>query len=420
MPIDDKHTILHPPLAFGYIASQLKANGHSVICLDLPLEKNRWEKIDDALSTLDKAIIGITCVTQTYAIALKIARYIKRKFYQFHIVLGGPHVTFTARETLERFSYIDFVCLYEGEYTFTQLATALEENIDTFKFKTIPGFAYRNGSSVVLNSEPEPIMELDMIGVPDRSIFDMKSYLLKDYETVIMTSRGCPNGCSFCSASRIGRKYRKHSIDYVANQIEQLLDMGFKSFFFGDDTFPGDKERTVNFCRTILERRLNFDWTCNMRVLDVEVSLMTLMREAGMYRTFIGFETFDNSSLTQMRKGSNFNMEINAAAILKSLDVELHTSMIVGCANDTRDTILNNVDFLKNIISPTIATFNTIELRPGTDMYMYPQKYGYAMSDPQWYEDIDCVNRIHVRTQYLSEEEIRSVCGQCYERFYSS
>ena len=119
-----------------------------------------------------------------------------------------------------------------------------------------------------------------------------------------------------------------------------------------------------------------------------------------------------------MKKGSNIDMEIRAAKILNNLEIELHASMIVGCANQCKSDIISNTKFLKEVIQPTIATFNTIELRPGTDIYNNPKKYGFFMDNSYWYEDPLCAEKIHAKTKYLNEQEIRDVCFECYTIFY--
>ena len=418
-PIPDNLAILHPPLGIGYLTTALKKAGHKVSFIDMPIiDGDKFDALTKQLGREQFGLIGITCVTITYAIAIKIAKFVKQLYPNIPIAMGGPHVTFTAKETLERFSCVDFIIMHDGEEASVQLVEALENN--DASFSKICGLAYRDATGkIYVNKLNNPTMDLDVYGFPDRTIFDIPYYLNRDYETVIMTSRGCPNRCAFCSTSVMGRVCRFHSIEHVIDEIKLVLELGFQSVFFGDDTFPADKQRTFNLCNEIIKRGLKFDWTCNMRVIDVEPHLIKLMHQAGMYRTFIGYESFDEETLTRFKKGSNVDMQIKAAEILRAEGVELHSSMIVGGANDTEDSVIRNVEFLRSVIRPTIATFNTIELRPGTDAYLHPEKYGYHISNKYWYENLDCINGIHVRTDNLSEIDIRRLCAKCYEKFYS-
>lgn len=419
-PINDKLTIRHPPLGIGYMSTQLKKYGHQVTLIDMPMLDNPEKELHQQLSKVTtKAIVGITCVSQTYAISLLIAKNIKKLYSNFKIVLGGPHVTFTAHETLERHNYIDYVIRFEAEYAICKLVEVMSASpFNIRKIAEVENLVFRVNDKIIINELGNCIMNLDSVGYPDRDIFDTQKYLRNDYETVMMTARGCVNNCSFCSTTKMGRLYRCHSVKHVIEEIKKCCDLGFKSFFIADDTFPADKDRTIKICEAILSKNIKVNWTCNMRVKDVDVKLLSKMKEAGMYRAFVGFETFDNVALKHMKKGSNIEMAIKASEVFNQLGVELHASMIVGCANQNKRKILNNVEFLKNTIKPTIATFNTIELRPGTDIYKKPEEYGYWMDNPYWYEDPYCTEQIHVRTKYLKEKEIREICYECYSIFY--
>ena len=92
--------------------------------------------------------------------------------------------------------------------------------------------------------------------------------------------------------------------------------------------------------------------------------------------------------------------------------------MCIRDSSDTWESVLENVDYLRDTIRPTLATFNTIELRPGTDIYQHPEQYGYFLTNPLWYEDVHCTDQIHVHTKWLSSQEIRNLCAAAYERFY--
>lgn len=419
MPIEDSLTILHPPLGLAYISTWVKKFGHTVEFLDLPIiePKTRKSVIEKAVLQNSKVLVGITCVTITYSIAIEIANFIKAIDATIPICVGGPHVTFTAIETLERFPCFDFVFRYDTEQEFAKLVNIMEEG--TSDYSLVNNLTYRKGEQIVSNPDMPPILNLDDLGFPDRTIFNIDRYLSNDYETVIMTARGCPNKCAFCSTSAMGRRYRSNTVAHIISEIEEVLGLGFKSVFFGDDTFPADRNKIISLCDEIISRNIKFEWTCNMRVLDVERNLIRKMKAAGMYRTFIGYESFDNDTLKSFKKGSNLDMQIRAAEILREEGVELHSSMIIGCASDTREMVLRNVDFLKEQIRPTLATFNTIELRPGTLAYQNPEQFGYIMEDKYWYEKSGCIDSIHVRTVNLTANDIRTLCFECYKRFYT-
>ena len=130
MPIDDRLTIRHPPLGIGYLSTALKKAGHSVSFLDLTLLRKEQgaSMIKDFLESHDDVFVGITCVTQSYAIALSIAADIKRLAPSVSVMMGGPHVTFTAEETLRRHPQVDFIVMHDGEEATVALVNDIASN----------------------------------------------------------------------------------------------------------------------------------------------------------------------------------------------------------------------------------------------------------------------------------------------------
>ena len=117
-PMRTETVLLHPPLGFAYMASDLKREGHSVQVLDLPMRNNDPYCESSFIESLKPDVVGITCVTQSYCQAIEIANFVDQLLPQTWIVLGGPHVTFTPEETLARHTSVDFVLLFDGDFLF--------------------------------------------------------------------------------------------------------------------------------------------------------------------------------------------------------------------------------------------------------------------------------------------------------------
>lgn len=410
--------LLHPPLGFGYLANALKKDMHEVLVADLPILENSLEYLFTILKDFRPDVIGITCVAQTYLPALQVATIAKQWCHNLHVVIGGPHVTFIPEEALARHSQLDYIVLFDAEDSFTQLISALSSNAGSalLNLKTIPGLAYRDGNNIHVNPPLPPVKNLDVYSTPDRSIFDINWYLKHDYETVVMTARGCPGKCKFCSTRQNGRDYRWHGVDHVCNEIEHVLGLGFSSIFFGDDTFSGNKKRLFELCDAIKRRRLGFEWTCNIRVADANPDVLDAMMEAGAYRVFVGFESTQQPSLDLLKKGTTLYSQYQAAQNIKSSGLQLHGSFIIGAPGDTYETISATLDFIR-LINPTIATFNAIEVRPGTEIYHNPEKYDLYIPDPYWYEKDTWINLPTCFTKTLSQKDIKELVETCYLKF---
>jgi radical SAM superfamily enzyme YgiQ (UPF0313 family) len=416
-PFDPFTVLLHPPLAYGYLANQLKFN-HDVIFADIPFEGNSVESLKPYL-IYRPDVIGITCVAKSYKPALECAEYIKKNLPESKVVLGGPHVSFIPQEVLARHAQVDFVILFDGEFSFIELLEAIENGNQLNSLRKISGLAFKNDKKIFVIPPSHPERNPDIFGIPDRTIFNMKRYLAHDYETVILGARGCPSKCTFCSSTQAGRKFRTHSVKHLCDEIEQVLTLGFKSIFFGDDTFSGNKQRTFEFCAEIKRRNLIFPWTSNMRQIDAcDTKLIEAMKEAGAYRVFMGFESINKTTLRDFKKGTNALKLYETAKLLKSIGIEIHSSFIIGAPGDNPYSIEATIDYIR-LVNPTIATFNTMEARPGTDVYNNPGKYGIIIPDKYWYETLDWLYTGTCYTKDLSQDEIRYYVNKCYSEFCS-
>lgn len=418
-PHDPYTLLLHPPLSYGYLARHLKAAGHGVAHCDLPFLNNDPHAVTRWLEDYQPDLVGITSVAQSYCQALELASLIKQASPQTSVVFGGPHVTFIAEECLTRHPAVDYVLRYDAEASIVQLCAALGDGRgQAAALSRVAGLAFRTGNGIVSTPPQAPVMELDELGRPDRSIFDLAPYRAYDYETVVMTARGCPSRCTFCSTTIAGRRARWNSPAHVANELEEVIDLGFESVFFGDDTFSGDPKRTVAICAEIIRRGIQIPWTSNMRAQDARPEVLDAMRTAGAYRVFMGFESIQRATLRLIHKGATPERMVAKAHLVQDADLELHASFIVGAPGDTHDTLAATLDYIR-LINPTVATFNVMEPRPGTDVYANPERYGITIPDPYWYETSSWLDSPVCRTEHLSQAEIRAWVNRCYTEFCS-
>lgn len=418
-PHDPYTLLLHPPLAYAYLARQLKAAGHDVIHVDLPFLGNDPNRLAAALDEHRPDLVGITSVAQSYCQALELARLVKQSRWAPPVVFGGPHVTFIAAECLRRHPAVDYVLLYDAEYSLVDLCTALATGADNDVLRRVPGLCFRDGDGTIGTTAPAPpLMGLDDLGRPDRSIFDLAPYLEYDYETVVMTARGCPSRCTFCSTTVAGRKARWNGPSHVCDELEEVVEYGFRSVFFGDDTFSGDPQRTIAICDEIQARGLTIPWTSNMRAQDARPPVLQAMRAAGAYRVFMGFESIQKATLRLVKKGATPERMVEKAQLVRDAGLELHASFIVGAPGDTDETLAATMDYIR-LLNPTVATFNVMEPRPGTDVYRNPERYGITIPDPYWYETDSWLGLPVCANEALDQHQIRDWVDRCYLEFCS-
>lgn len=413
----DPHTLLlHPPLAYGYMASSLKAAGHEVVHVDLPFEGNSPQALSARLDDIRPDLVGVTSVAQSYFHALQIAAAVKEWRPTCPVVFGGPHVSFIAKECLTRHPNVDHVLLFDAEDSIVELVSALAAGGGPEELAKVSGLCYRTGDHIRTTPPAPPEMNLDRYGQPDRSLFRMQDYLDYDYETVVMTARGCPSRCTFCSTTIAGRTARWHGPEHVVDEMETVQELGFRSIFFGDDTFSGDPRRAVAICEEIKRRGLRIPWTSNMRAQDARPHVMDAMLEAGAYRVFVGFESVQAATLRLVKKGTSPERLYKTAKRIMAHGLELHASFIVGAPGDTPETLTATMDFVR-LVNPTVATFNVMEPRPGTDVFARPEHYGIVIPDRYWYEKTTWLEEPVCHTLEMSTEDVRDWVSRCYEMF---
>jgi radical SAM superfamily enzyme YgiQ (UPF0313 family) len=402
------------------MSTHLKAAGHEVFHVDLPFLGNDAQAMVAFLDDFRPDLVGITSVAQSYCQALELAAIAKRSRFAPPVVFGGPHVSFIAEECLRRHPSVDYVLLFDAETSIVDLCSALDQargDPDPAVLRRVSGLCFRGcGGELVTTPPAPPVMELDGLGRPDRSLFDLGPYLDYDYETVVMTARGCPSRCTFCSTTIAGRKARWNGPIHVCDELEEVMSYGFKSIFFGDDTFSGEPQRAIAICKEMIDRDLRIPWTSNMRAQDARPPVLEAMAEAGAYRVFMGFESIQKDTLRLVKKGATPERMVEKARLVKEAGLELHASFIVGAPGDTDETLSATLDYIR-LLDPTVATFNVMEPRPGTDVFSNPDRYGITIPDRYWYESSSWLDLPVCRNGALSQEQIRWWVDQCYWEF---
>ena len=353
-PSRDRSVFRFPPLGLGYIASYLRANGISVEVVDCTFIDEK-----EALSRIWKSspsIIGIYSMYTMEEKAFRLAELLKDKCDL--LVAGGPLPTVYPERYLQAF---DVVAIGEGEQTMLEIVIAQKNGGNLSK---IDGIAYRkNGTdrlstkqnSVVLNPARQLIPDLDSIPFPARDLFDNYAYIDNCRKTdghaitSMMTSRGCPYNCDFCSKPVFGNITRMRSSENVVDEIEDVLSYGYDRVFFQDDCFTLDEQRVEEICDEILNRRLAFKWRCLSRVDSIKPEIVSKMRQAGCEQIFFGIESGNNSVLKIMKKQFTAEQARKAVETAASEGVETGAFFILGYPGETDQTILDTIRFATSL-----------------------------------------------------------------------
>ncbi|MBR9982737.1 MAG: cobalamin-dependent protein, partial [Desulfatitalea sp.] len=257
-----------PPLGLCYVAAACEAAGAQVVLLDYIVSRYTPEKLRAALDAFGPDVVGATAVTMNFPDAIEIIREVKAHNPAIVTMMGGPHVSFDAENTLTLHPELDLIVMGEGEATLAELVPAL---LAPQRWPAIQGIAFRSGAAVFQTPRRPLIADLDRLPLPARHMLPMSRYQALGFPVSIITSRGCPNRCIFCLGRRmVGSKPRFRDPQRVVDEIEHLLSYGITRINIADDLFTANKRRVRALCAEIARRGVRFDWSAFARVNTVD------------------------------------------------------------------------------------------------------------------------------------------------------
>lgn len=377
-----------PPLGLAWLAAVLEEDGHRVEILDCPARQMDYPALERALGDTRPDLVGITGTTWTRYEQFRAARLSKRVLPDVPLVLGGPHVTFASRNTLEKIAEVDFVVRGEGEVPMRQLVTALAGSGD---MTAVAGLSFRRDGEIVDNPVGAFIEDLDSIPVPARHLLDIPAYgqtLFGQKATTVMSSRGCPVFCSFCSTSVMwGVRHRRRSAARVADEIEDLLGRyGLGAIWFFDDTFTLNRAHVVGILDEIERRKLRFTWYCEIRVNTVDFDLLKRMRSLGCRFVSFGVETASPVMLKRIHKGIKLEQVERVLDWCKRLDIYTKAFFMFGLPDETFEDGMMTVRFMRRTkpLINQLALGAGCSIMPGTEVERYARQRGLMAEDFDW------------------------------------
>jgi anaerobic magnesium-protoporphyrin IX monomethyl ester cyclase len=355
--------ICRPPLGLAYIASLVRDKA-DVRIVDFNVEDG-WK--DFEYDHFD--VVGISVDTSRCVTAFAIAKAAKAK--RATVVMGGPHVSFLDQEALES-GCCDYVVRNEGEYAFLSLIEHLAGNIP---LEQVRGVSYREAGEIRRTPDAPFIQDLDSLPFPARDLLRLDLYKEKmngRLMTTLVSSRGCPFNCEFCSASQFaGIKWRARSVESILSEIELLHDeYGYRAISFVDDNFTLNPERAIAVSEGIISKGWDIIWAAMSRVDSIVrvPHMIETMARAGFRWTFIGFESGSQEMLDGYGKKAYLHEALRAMEILKANRVMTTGAFILGAQNETADMVRQTIDFAK-LLYPRRAQFSILTPYPGTRLF---------------------------------------------------
>jgi len=402
-----------PPLGLAYIASVLRQS-HEVKIIDSNILNYAISDVERELRSFNPDVVGITSVTPSIYEAYKVAETAKKVREDCKVVLGGPHATFMPRQTMEECRYIDIIVRGEGEETTRELIENIEKGVS---LNGVKGITFREKNEII-DAEPRLfIKNIDDIPFPRRDLLPMHLYKFNGVKyTTMLTSRGCPFKCSFCSSSRLfGGYWRGRSPENVLEEMKIVYEeYGIRNIEFMDDTFTLNQERAEKICDEIIKQGWDISWGASSRVDTLSKKLVEKMKKAGCWIIFLGIESGSQKILDAIGKRITLEQVKKAVKILKDAGIQVLGSFIIGFLQDTTETIKETIKFAKSL-NLNYAEFSILTPYPGTPIFDYAKKHGMLLTE-NWskYTAVEPI----VKIEGASEKEIKALFQKSYITFY--
>jgi len=400
--------IRRPPLGLAYLASVLRDH-HQVKMIDFNVEKQDWNNYP--YSEFD--IVGISVDTARYLISLRIAKLAKNQ--GAIVVMGGLHVSFLDKDALGS-GVVDYVVRNEGEYSFLWLVKFLSKEIP---FEEVRGISYLTDGDLSRTPDAPFIYDLDSLPFPARELLPLKLYREKmngRLMTTLITSRGCPFNCEFCSSSQFfGVRWRARSVENIFEEMELLYrEYNYRALQFVDDNFTLNPTRAIRLSEKIIKQGWDLNWGAWSHVDTVvnNPGMVRMMAKAGLKRTFLGFESGSQEVLNGYGKKALIRDAVKAMEILKENDVRVTGGFILGALNETKDMMKETINFAKRL-NPSTAQFSILTPYPGTKLY---ERVKDRLLTKNW-EIYTCLHPT-IKLDHVSSGELRRLLIMAYFSFY--
>lgn len=400
------------PIGLLYIAAVLIKRKYDVHIFDSILEGygnveninnthilhgSRIEDIKKAILNYNPDVIGITCpFTQKESKFFEICSLVRQIIPTCTIVCGGIHPSFFPSRFLKT-GLIDYVVLGEGDFRFADLLDSLNGLND---FNNLDGIGFKDKKgNIKIIKEQSKIQNLDTIPLPARNIIKMKKYIdictpfapfpQKSRVAQILTSRGCPYNCIFCSSINFwGRKFRARSVNNIMLEINELVTKyGIQEIQFLDDNLTLDRNRAIELFHRMIPYKLKWCTPNGLSVNTLDANMLGLMAKSGAYQITLGIESGSKYVLDKI-----INKKIDLDKIPKLVkaahdnNILVHALFIVGFPGETKEQIQRTFDFAKKIDVDSVSFFVATPL-PGSRLYKYCLEKRYINEDIYRFSD---------------------------------
>lgn len=420
-----------PPFGLACIAAYIRENSFSTNILDGSAENLSYDEIFKYIKKHQPRVIGFSAMTPQFFRAADISRKIKKLFPNILMIIGGHHASILPESALNENPCFDILVHGEGENTALEILKIFKEKgwekesflKDSHTLKTIDGIAFREKKqNVIINKSRKHIKDLDTLPLPAWDLLPLDKYIPLPNQYLckpvihMVAIRGCPFDCNFCSNNAVfGRKIRAKSPFKLVEDILHVKEKyGIKEISFWDDTMTINRKWMEGFCNRLIEKKACVTWTCYSRVDTVDFNLLKLMKKAGCWNIFYGFESGNQELLNEIGKGITLEQIKNVNKWTKDAGIEVRASFMIALPGETPEAAKKTIDFAIEL-EPDYAQFCITTPYPGTKLYETAKKKGKLLNDFSKYNIWEVV---YIPEGYKNEQEIMAIEKLAMRKFY--
>jgi anaerobic magnesium-protoporphyrin IX monomethyl ester cyclase len=409
----------YPPMGLLYMAAYLREKGPKgveVKVLDTVLEDLSDAQIEETLRREAPDVVGTQVLTFTLLDSLAVTQLAKKVNPQVVTVLGGRHCDIYPAETAA-LPGVDYVITGEGELAFAKL---IERLGDPSELECIPGLTFRRGDRLISNPL-RMIDNLDELPFPARDLTSYRDYRFllakKSIFTTLITSRGCPYGCSFCDEGH--KRFRAVSAPRVVDEIMDCKQrFGIEQFFIFDSTFTVDRRRVLDLCDLLVQRRAGIVFDVRSRVNLIDEEVLQALKRAGCVRIQYGVESGNDAVLRAINKHIKVEQVRATVKLTRKYGFEILCDFMLGLPGETEKEAEDTVRLALEL-PIDYAQFAITVPYPNTNLYRYGIKQG--IFDDYWrafsaHPTPDFTPRLW--EEHFAREQLITLMMRAYERFY--
>ena len=405
------------PISLPMIAGALEADKHNVKLLDCIANDVDIEGLKKNISEFDPGLVLFNMSTATSSSDVAVINMM-RSVSNAHFTVIGNHATSLPDEVLTA-STLNSVIRREPELTAQDLVDAVEKGRDLLK---VLGISLKQSDGTIIHNEDRPFNEnLDDLPFAARHLLDNAKYTLpviNEPYTLIITSRGCPHSCIYCTAFQYyGKKLRLRSAENVVDEMQECFEKhNLRNFTMWSDTFNQNRKFVMEVCAELKKRGLEkrIRWMANSRVDHVDPEVLREMRSSGCIGVSYGVESGVEEILKNMKKGATAEQARIAVRQTKEAGIEVLTHIIFGLPGETMETIKETIKYVKEL-DPDYAQFYCAIPFPKTELEEMGKKNGWITTDDYAKYEL---NQPILHLPTLSVEQLQEARNMAYRQFY--